>query len=185
MELNAAHVHLLLNHVPILGAVAAAFLLTLAFFVRRELLTKAALWTLAVSGVVAVPVYLSGEEAEGIVEELGAPDAVIEPHEEAALWTVLVLGALALAALGLLWWLSHRRETPRWLTTSAWAAAMLGAVLAGRTAYLGGQIRHTEIRPPEVRQQLGAPDGEEASADTAAPGATSSAPDEASEGANP
>ena len=185
MELNAAHVHLLLNHVPILGAVVAALLLTLAFLVRRELLTKAALWTLAVSGVVAVPVYLSGEGAEDVVEELGTPEAIIEPHEEAALWTVLVLGALALAALGLLWWLSHRRDTPRWLTTSAWAAAMLGAVLAGRTAYLGGQIRHTEIRPPEVRQQLETEEAGEASADTTASAGTASEADEAPEGAAP
>jgi uncharacterized membrane protein len=154
MEFNAAHLHLLLNHVPILGAVAAALLLTLALFVRRQVLTKAALWTLAVAGVVSVPVYLSGEAAEDIVEELGAAHAVIESHEEAALLTLIALGALGLLAVGFLWWTSHQYEVPRWVTGTMWILASIGAVLAARTAYLGGQIRHTEIRPPEVRQQL-------------------------------
>lgn len=154
MELNAAHLHLLLNHVPILGAVAAALLLTLALFVRRQVLTKAALWFLAVGGIVAVPVYFSGEEAEDIVEELGAAHAVIESHEEAALLTLIALGVLGLLAVGFLWWTSHQYEVPRWVTGTMWILATIGAVLAARTAYLGGQIRHTEIRPPEVRQQL-------------------------------
>lgn len=154
MEFNAAHLHLLLNHVPILGAVAAALLLTLALFVRRQVLTKAALWFLAVAGIVAVPVYLSGEEAEDIVEELGAAHAVIESHEEAALLTLIALGVLGLLAVGFLWWTSHQYEVPRWVTGTMWILATIGAVLAARTAYLGGQIRHTEIRPPEVRQQL-------------------------------
>lgn len=167
MELNAAHVHLLLNHVPILGAVTAAGLLTLALFFRRQVLTKASLWVLGVAGVVAVPVYLSGEEAEDIVEELGVAHAVIEAHEEAALLAVLGLGALALVALGTLWWLGHRREAPRWITGTMWVLALVGAGLAGWTAYLGGQIRHTEIRPPEVRQQLEASPDAEAGAEDA------------------
>ncbi len=154
MELNAAHLHLLLNHVPILGAVVAALLLTLALFVRRQVLTKAALWFLAVAGVVSVPVYFSGEAAEDIVEELGAAHAVIESHEEAALLTLIALGALGLLAVGFLWWTSLQYEVPRWVTGTMWILATVGAVLAARTAYLGGQIRHTEIRPPEVRQQL-------------------------------
>lgn len=162
MELNAAHVHLLLNHVPILGAVAAAALLTLALFVRREVLTKAALWTLTVAGIVAVPVYLSGEEAEEIAEDLGVAHSVIESHEEAALVTVIALGSLGLLALGFLWWSSRQYEVPRWVTGLMWILAAGGAFLAGRTAYLGGQIRHTEIRPPEVRQQLESGSGEEA-----------------------
>lgn len=154
MEFNAAHLHLLLNHVPILGAVAAAILLTLALFVRRQVLTKAALWFLAVAGVVSVPVYLSGEGAEDIAEELGAAHAVIESHEEAALLTLIALGVLGLLAVGFLWWTSHQYEVPRWVTGTMWILAAGGAFLAARTAYLGGQIRHTEIRPPEVRQQL-------------------------------
>ena len=183
MEFNAAHLHLLLNHVPILGAVAAAGLLTLAFLVRREVLTKAALWTLAVAGVVAVPVYLSGEQAEDIVEELGAPHAVIEPHEEAALITVIVLGALALGAIGALWWISHQRRVPRWLTGTMWVAAAIGALMAGRTAYLGGQIRHTEIRPPEVRQELESATGGEEEGEEGAASAGDTAAD--AEGATP
>lgn len=193
MELNAAHVHLLLNHVPILGAVAAAGLLTLALFLRREVLTKAALWTLAAAGVVAVPVYLSGEEAEGIAEDLGVAHSVIESHEEAALFAVIGLGALGVLSLAFLWWTSHQVEVPRWLTGLMWILAVVGATIAGRTAYLGGQIRHTEIRPPELRQQLesgaageaeedeGASAGGTAGSETAADGPTASEGGEAAE----
>lgn len=161
MEFNAAHLHLILNQIPVLGAVIAAVLLTLALFFRREVLTKASLWALGVAAVVGVPVYLSGEEAEDIVEELGVAHAVIESHEEAALLTLIVLGVLGLAALGALAWLRGRRQVPGWLTGTMWVAALVAGFLSVRTAFLGGQIRHTETRPPEVQRQLEAAAAEE------------------------
>ncbi len=94
-----------------------------------------------------VPVYLSGEPAEEIVEDLpGVPHAVLEEHEEIAKVTFVateVLGALALLGLALAW---KRNLVPNAVAYSSLVLVLVTSGLLARTAYLGGQIRHTEIR---------------------------------------
>lgn len=143
--MSAPHIHLILNHFPVVGATAAAGLLTLAVLMRRDVLARAGLWALVVSAAVAVPVYLSGDAAEDVVEELGVAEAVIEAHEEAALLALvalLVLGAVSVSAL----WLYRRTRMPRKLVVGLWVLSLGAGLLVARAANRGGEIRHTEIR---------------------------------------
>lgn len=145
--MNAAQVHLALNHVPI-GLVLVGVPLLLAAILRssKELKGAAAI-VLVFSALTAIPAYLSGEPAEEIVEHrAGVSEKVIHEHEEAAelsLIFVEILGALVLAA-----WLFERFKAP--LPSSAWfAISLLGLVNLGlfvRTAHLGGLIRHDELQ---------------------------------------
>lgn len=144
--MSAPHVHLILNHFPVVGVVAAAGLLTLAVLMRRDVLTRAGLWALAVSAAVAVPVYLSGQSAEEVVEEMEIAESVIEAHEEAALITLVALLVLGAVAASTLWLYRRRGRIPRKAAIALWVLSLGGAVLAARTANLGGEIRHTEIR---------------------------------------
>ena len=57
---NLAHLHLLLNHVPTVGAVVALGLLFLAFVRRDEPLKHAGLEVLFAIAVLTLPVYMSG-----------------------------------------------------------------------------------------------------------------------------
>ena len=100
-----------------------------------------------VCALAAIPVYLTGEPAEEIVEHLpGVSEAILEQHEDIgkiAFIGMEVLGVLALGSLVVSW----RKE--KWLpplaVTSLLFTAVCGGVL-GYTAYLGGQVRHSEIR---------------------------------------
>lgn len=143
--MNWAYVHLILNHIPVLGTLFGLALLGWGVWRRNESLQRAALATFVCAALVAIPVYLTGEPAEEAVEHLaGTAESAIKPHEQAALVALIgleLLGAVALARLVL----RHARVSPL-LGRLALVLALLTAGLMARTANLGGQIRHGEIR---------------------------------------
>lgn len=153
--MSAAHLHLLLNHIPVIGTVIALFLLGYAALRRDEGLVRVCLGLFAVLGVAAVAAFLTGEPAEEAVEGLaGVSEAVVERHEEAALLATVALGGLGLLAAAALAWF-RRRPLPAWTSAVFLVLALVPAVAMAWTANLGGEIRHPEIRataeaPPAV-----------------------------------
>ena len=146
--MNTAHLHLLLNHVPVIGTAVAVALLGYAVARKSEELTRVSLGMLAILAVVGIGVFQTGEPAEEQVEGLaGVEEARIERHEEAALAATLLLAATGVVALGGL--IALRREGPRLVgRVGRWTLVLALAPTAAMAyaAYLGGQIRHTEIR---------------------------------------
>ncbi|MBI3289691.1 MAG: hypothetical protein HYZ74_09265 [Elusimicrobia bacterium] len=145
--MNGAQLHLLVNHVPVLGVLFSACV-TLAGVLRgSDELKKGGLWAFVVTGLSAMAASATGEPAEDVVKHL--PDvtkALIHEHEEAAekaLVGALVLGGLSLAAL-----------VHAWKTRTLHAKASLVVLilflpvmaLLGYAAHLGGLIRHSELR---------------------------------------
>jgi uncharacterized membrane protein len=141
------HLHLLLNHVPLLGAAFATFLLAFAMLKGSDELKKVSLGASVIAALIAIPVYLTGEPAEEAVEKLpGVSEAIIGRHEAAALVAlimVLVLGVVAIA--GLVFFRRNRR-IPLWFGTVALLLSLVACGAMGWTANLGGQVRHSEIR---------------------------------------
>lgn len=145
--MNAAYVHLALNHFPLLGIGFGLLLLVAGMVQRSDVLKKAALVTLAVAGLAAGPVYLSGEPAEGVVEDLaGVSERAIESHEESALASLVAAGLLGVVALAAWWVLRRGGVAARLLVNGALALGVVTALLLARTAQYGGRIRHTELR---------------------------------------
>jgi hypothetical protein len=132
--------------VPVVGTVFIVVLLLVALVRRSTELTRVSLALLTLLGVTAVVVFLTGEPAEELVENLpGVSHAVIERHEEAALVATIaigIVGALSALALGVF----RNRALPRWITSIGLVATIGAGAMMGFTANLGGQIRHTEIR---------------------------------------
>lgn len=92
------HLHLMLNHLPVLGV--PALLALLAWGLARGLpeVTRIALWCTVALGAVTGVVYLTGEAAEEMVELLPAfQDDLAEGHEEVAL-VGLLAGTVSVAA---------------------------------------------------------------------------------------
>jgi uncharacterized membrane protein len=146
--MNAAEVHLALNHLPLFGTLFGFFLLLVALVRRSRELKQAGLWLCLAAALGAVPVYLTGEPAEDRVENVpGIENDLIEEHEDAALWALVeleILGASSLAGL----YLSRKTgEPPERLVQLCLILALLALAIVGRTAYLGGQIHHPEVRP--------------------------------------
>lgn len=144
--MNVVHLHLLLNHVPVIGAVFGVFLLGIALLRRSDELARLSMGLLTVLGVVSVAVFLTGDPAQEAIEKLpGFSETLVDRHEDAALLATIVtaiIGAGGLAAIVFY----RRRAIPRWLTTLGLVCSLGATALMGYTANLGGQIRHTEIR---------------------------------------
>lgn len=144
--MNAAHIHLMLNHVPLFGAIAATILFVVALFLRQQGVARAGLVVALLTAAVAVVVYLTGEPAEELVENLpGVSEPVMETHEEVALVATLVIGGFAVIALYGLF--AFRHGVSMGFTRVLAVLSLLPLAAMGYTAYLGGQIRHSEIRP--------------------------------------
>ena len=144
--MNTAHVHLLLNHVPVVGSMLAVLLLAVALGRRSSELGKVALGGFVLLAATALAVFFTGEPAEATVEKLpGFSEAITERHEEMALIATVALsgvGALALLVLAVF----RKRPLPRWVTAVVFVMSVGIASIMGYTANLGGQVRHTEIR---------------------------------------
>lgn len=145
--MNATHLHLILNHIPVLGVVFGLGFLAFALWRRNETVQRIALGLLLIAALFAVPTFLTGEPAEDGVQGLpGISKPLIEQHEKVAgvaLGGTLVVGALALG--GLIWFRSQRLM-PAWFGLVMLTGALIVSGLMGWTASLGGQVRHTEIR---------------------------------------
>ncbi len=145
--MNAAHLHLLVNHVPVFGLVFGLLLLVAALWRGSGELSKTSLAILVITGIGAILVYLTGEPAGESIEHMaGVGESMVERHEDAALAATIAAGVVGgLAAIALL---AFRKaaDLPRWVTSSALVLTLGAAGLMGWTANLGGQIRHTEIR---------------------------------------
>ena len=144
--MNLAHLHLVMNHVPTVGAVAALGLLLLGYVRRNDHLKHTGLEVLFVIAVLTLPVYVSGVAAHREIRNMPeiSADAVGE-HQDAALIGFGVMefaGFVAWVAL----WQSRRRGRPAPGLLAA-ATVLLAVALAvmGRAANLGGEIRHPEI----------------------------------------
>jgi len=145
--LNAAHLHLLLNHVPTLGAVGGLSLLVLAFIRRHDGLQQAGLEVLFVVALLTLPVYVTGVAAyKKLPMGPEVTDVAIRAHQDAALsgFTVAELaGFIAWFAL----WQARRRGRPSpALVGAATVLSILALAIMARAATLGGEIHHSEIR---------------------------------------
>ena len=147
--MNGAHLHLLINHAPVVGLAFATAALAYALVVKHPAVRQLALLLTVVAGLSAIGAFLTGDPAEDVAEKL--PDvtkAMIHEHEDAAdyaLWTCQITALAALAALIL-----PRARPQSTLSSKLFVATLLLALFTdtvlARTAWLGGQIRHTEIR---------------------------------------
>lgn len=146
--MNGAHVHLVLNHFPVIGLIFCLALLLAGMLRKSPELTRTGLVILIAVAIISIPVYMTGEPAEEIVEHLpGVSEQMLNQHEDAgrlAFITLEVVGAFAL--LGLLIF-RRPKELPRWFAPSLVALVIALTGWVGWTSYLGGQITHPEARP--------------------------------------
>lgn len=139
------HLHLLLNHVPIIGFFVGVGLLLASFSGHNDDLRRSALIIFAAVALLTIPTFVSGVGADrSIAREPGISAALVRRHEGAAmlgLWFVEATGAGALIAL----WRSRRPGgTPRGNLVAVLLLAIVASILMGRTGNTGGDIRHPQ-----------------------------------------
>lgn len=147
MNLSWAHVHLLLNHFPIVGAIIALMIFIVGLARRSKALKQTSYWTFFLMALTAIAVFYSGTQAVQAVEGLpNVTEAVIHRHREVGEWSLIgieIAGALGLAGI-----LLYRRAklAPAWFNITFLGIAIAATTLVFWAGLHGGTIRHTEIR---------------------------------------
>ena len=152
--MNPSHLHLMLNHLPLVGSAFSLLLLLVAFSIRSDELKRVSMAFFVLVALLALPAYLTGEPAEDLIEKLpGVSEDFIKPHEDSAQWALGAQILVGVAALGILLCLRHGKPLPNWGAGAFLLLILVAGALMARTANLGGQIRHPEIRsgpPPSL-----------------------------------
>jgi hypothetical protein len=145
--MSLSHLHLVMNHVPTVGAVAALGLLLLGYGRRNDHLKHAGLELLFVIALLTLPVYVSGVAA--LYELRERPDISVDAmrvHQDAALAGYVVMELAGFIAWIALWQWRRRGRPARGVVVSATVLLFVALAVMGRAANLGGEIRHEEIR---------------------------------------
>jgi hypothetical protein len=166
--ISGVHLHLLVNHAPLFGALFALALLVASFIWAPDVLRRTALVVLVGTAIVSFVADQTGEPAEDAIRGFpGVKRDAIHAHEEFGekAWIAGgIVGALALGAL-IRW---RRTPIPQGVAAGALVGAAVVSGMMAWTALLGGRVRHTEVRPGATaadattieprRRRPGAPD---------------------------
>ena len=146
--MDTTHLHLLLNHVPTIGFVVALGFYIVSFIGKSDHLKQASLVLMVGIAFITIPTYVTGNAAWNHIQNLDEMhQTAAETHEGAAFLAMIAIQITgALAFLGL-WSLRRTGELSSAATAVIFIFAAVAFVLVAGAANLGGEIRHTEIRP--------------------------------------
>jgi len=151
--MNASQIHLALTHVPLFFSIAGALILLYGFTRKLDQIKFLSLYFMIIAALLTIPVYLTGEGTEEVVEKLpGVSEGLIGEHEEMAMIGLIIIIITGIAALITL---IIKKKTSL-LNPALFLCAVLSFASFGvmaQTAHLGGQIRHSEIRSRGVIQE--------------------------------
>lgn len=159
MDISPTHLHLLLNHFPTIGFVIGLTLFVAALYANSDHLKQAALVIFVGVAIITIPTYASGNAAQVTIcvadgldpcQNTDISRPLIEAHEGAAFGSMLLMFVTGgFAWLGLY---QYRRllRLPRWNAALVLLLALLTFAGMSKTAALGGEIRHSEIRVTQI-----------------------------------
>ena len=140
---SGAHLHLLVNHVPILGALFALALLVASYVYAGDVLRRTAFVVLVGTALGAAASAYSGDSAKDAVRGLpGVHRDQIHAHEGMADKAYLAAGIVAVLALGAL---VRWRGSP--VPSGATVVILVGTVLvSGLMAYTGINVSFSAVK---------------------------------------
>jgi len=147
MDLNFAHLHLLLNHFPIIGMVLGFALFLASFWGKNQDLRRSSLMIFAGIALLTIPTFLSGFGARLALQAIpDFSDPVVLRHEGSALlslWFMLAAGAFSLVELWRMRYQAQKGRNANLLII--FILSTLTLILMARTSNTGGDIRHPEV----------------------------------------
>jgi uncharacterized membrane protein len=153
--MNDAHLHLAVNHFPIIVTFLGFGILVVGLFLKNNSVKNTAYVLFVIAAVFAIASMATGEGAEEIVEDFpGIGKAIIHEHEELAEKLALVLyimGGFSLLALFLNF---KKNSKEKFVSFSILGFGVVSLFLIQEVGTSGGEIRHTEIRNDSVNSLI-------------------------------
>jgi uncharacterized membrane protein len=145
--MNDAHLHLLVNHIPILGTMFGTGILIAGILFRNKVVKNCAYVLFITSAICALLAMNTGEGAEELVEDLpNIGHQIIHEHEEIAEKFAILMYVLgAFSILGLVA-NQKKHAKSKLLAVIIAAIGLITFAIGTKVGTTGGEIRHTEIR---------------------------------------
>ncbi len=145
--MNDAHLHMVVNHFPIIGIILGFGVLIAGIIFKNDSVKNTAYCLFIVGAIFAFASMTTGEGAEEIAEKLpSVTDAVIHEHEEMAEKLAIVLYILGVVSIAGLVANFKKLSQAKLVSFLALIIAAVGIFLGKQTGTTGGEVRHTEIR---------------------------------------
>ena len=149
--MNDAHLHLIVNHFPIIGTIFGIGILIAGLALKNNALKNTAYILFIVAAIFALLSVNTGEGAEELVEDMpNIGHDIIHEHEELAEKLALLLYATGIFSLLSIYTSSKNHKFAKIASYITLVLAVGAAVLSASVATSGGEIRHTEIRDNAV-----------------------------------
>jgi uncharacterized membrane protein len=143
--MNPAHIHLLLNHLPVIGFGIGLAIYVVALVSKQPDLQRAGFVILFLAAAFTIVTYVSGNDAREILKKTpGFSDPLMEAHESAALVAFVFMEIAGFFSWIGLWIWGKPSRFARWNVGIVLIFAILAFGLMSRAAYMGGAIRHPE-----------------------------------------
>lgn len=145
--MNDAHLHMVVNHFPIIGIILGFGILIAGIFLKNNSVKNTAYCLFIVGAIFAFASMYTGEGAEEMVEEMpSVGHKIIHEHEEMAEKLAIVLYILGLVSIVGLYTTIKNHSKAKLVSFLAVIIAIVGIYLGKETGTTGGEVRHTEIR---------------------------------------
>tara|TARA_R110001583_G_scaffold191209_2_gene356135 strand:- start:927 stop:1379 length:453 start_codon:yes stop_codon:yes gene_type:complete len=144
--MNIAHLHLILNHLPITFVILGFIVMVLGFLFKSEMVKRIAYLVFIFGALFGYAAFYTGEKSKQLIEGIiGIDERLIMTHEEIALvflTFLYMLGILSLIGLIASWRTKPYSKIIDFVTIIFLIIVIYFAVQTGAT---GVEIRHSEI----------------------------------------
>ena len=145
--MNNAHLHLVVNHLPIIFPIVGVIILLISIFTKSDVSKRNAYIVFILGAVASVAAMATGEGAEDAIENIqGVSENLMHRHEEAA--EIFAGMSYFLGAVSLLGFLTSYRNfsLDKLMPVTILIVAGVSLYFAQEAGRTGGEIRHAEIR---------------------------------------
>jgi hypothetical protein len=130
----------------VIGTAFMVFIFGYGVFSNNDKIKKLAMFMLVLIGLITVPVFVSGNNAAGMVKGLeGVLEEHIEPHEEFAKISLIAMEITAFISLLGFVLFRARKNIPVWFGILMLVLVIAVTGMMVYTSHLGGRISHYEL----------------------------------------
>ena len=145
--MNPVHLHLMLNHIPLVGVGFVILLFVVAMFLRSDQLINISLLFVILVALWAIPAHQTGELAEEYVKNLPSySEQLVYDHDIAADIAFIFTEAVGFLALISLISRKYYKKISNKITILTLLGLIVCGILLARAANIGGKIHHPELR---------------------------------------
>jgi uncharacterized membrane protein len=145
--MNDAHLHMVVNHFPIIGTILAIGILIAGLLTKNNGVKITSYFLFIIAAVFGILSMSTGEGAEELVKDM--PDVgwkIIHEHEEIAEKLALLLDVIGILSVIALYLNFKKNAKEKIVSLIILGIAIASLVVVQKVGTSGGEIRHTEIR---------------------------------------